>query len=110
MRKNTYKMRAEVWLYPGPTPWHFITLPKKQSDEMKKRFAAIKRGWGALPVTATIGKTSWQTSVFPDKRSGTYLMPLKAQVRKKEEILEGDTVAFTIEMRNCRQLQACGES
>jgi hypothetical protein len=46
----------------------------------------------------TIGKTKWKTSVFPDKRSGTYLLPLKAEVRKKEGIFSEDTVSLTIEL------------
>jgi hypothetical protein len=70
--------------------WHFVTLPKKESDEIKKNFGAKKRGWGSLRVTATIGKTTWKTSIFPDKKAGAYLLPLKAEVRKKEGIGEGD--------------------
>lgn len=47
---------------------------------------------------ATIGKTQWKTSIFPDKRSRTYLLPLKAEVRKKERIFSEDTVSLTIEL------------
>ncbi len=95
---RTYKMKAKVWLYSGEAAWHFITLPKKESDLIKDRFSGLTRGWGSLPVTVTIGKTSWKTSIFPDKKAGAYLLPLKADVRKKEEINAGDTVAFTIEI------------
>ena len=92
-------MRAEVWLYPGMAGWHFLTLPKKLSDEVKKNFGALRHGWGSLPVKVTIGKTNWSTSIFPDKREGAYLFPIKADVRKKENITAGDAVSFSIEIR-----------
>jgi len=79
--------------------WHFVTLPKKQSELIKSRFGALKRGWGSLPVLVTIGKTSWKTAVFPDRKAGDYLLPLKADVRKKEKISSGDTITFHVEIK-----------
>lgn len=98
-KKNVYRIRAKVWLYPGMAGWHFITLPKKQSAEITKLFGILKQGWGSLPVLVTVGKTSWKTSIFPDKKRGAYLLPLKAEVRKKEGIKVGDTPTFLIEIR-----------
>ena len=97
--KNIFKVRSKVFLYPGMAGWHFIGLPKKQSEEIKERFGATARGWGSLPVQVTLGKTSWKTSIFPDKKSGTYLLPLKADVRSKEEVAHGDTVDFVIDIK-----------
>lgn len=100
MIKNKFNMRAKVWLYPAQhAAWHFITLPKKQSGEITKRFGLLKRGWGSLPVVVTMGDTSWRTSIFPDKKQGAYLLPLKAEVRKKEKIKAGDMVLFSLEVR-----------
>jgi hypothetical protein len=98
VKKNTYSVRGKVWLYPGMSGWHFLTLPKKQSEKIKKDFGANSRGWGSLPVVVTICKTSWKTSIFPDKREDAYLLPLKAQIRKKEAIYVDDIVTFTIEL------------
>ncbi len=78
--------------------WHFTGLPKKQSEEIKKNFGSSTKGWGSLPVQIILGTTSWKTSIFPDKKSGMYLLPLKAQVRKKENIGKEDTVSFTLEI------------
>ncbi len=78
--------------------WHFVGIPKEPSAEIKKRFGANARGWGSLPVEVTLGKTVWKTSIFPDKKSGTYLLPLKAGVRKKENIESDDVVTFTIKI------------
>lgn len=75
-----------------------MTIPKKQSDEIKKKFGENARGWGSLPVSVTIGKTKWKTSIFPDKRSGSYLLPIKAQARKKEGLIAGKHITFSIEV------------
>lgn len=97
---RTYKMRAKVWLYSGETAaWHFAMLPKTQSDMIRKRFGGMKRGWGSLPVTVTIGGTSWKTSIFPDKKADAYLLPLRADVRKKESIEKGSMIALVMEIR-----------
>ncbi len=79
--------------------WHFLSVPKKLSEEIKTKFGGMKRVWGSLPILATIKKTSWKTSIYPDKKSGMYLLPLKAQVRKREGIFAQDKVSFTIEVQ-----------
>jgi hypothetical protein len=43
-----------------------------------------------------VGKTEWDTSIFPDKKSGVYLLPTKASVRKAEGIVDDEPVMFTI--------------
>lgn len=99
MFKTTYKMRAKVWLSPGMARWHFIALPKKESEEIKKRFSAKKRGWGSLPVAVTIGKTKWKTSLFPDRKEGAYVLPVKAGVRQKEGIVAGEDIVLSLTVR-----------
>ncbi|MCH7604898.1 DUF1905 domain-containing protein [Patescibacteria group bacterium] len=69
-------MQGKVWLYSGMAGWHFVTLPRKQSKEIEDLYSGIlKRGWRSLQVTVIIGTTSWNTSIFPDKKSGTYMLP-----------------------------------
>lgn len=108
MRSAAYPIRAKVWLYQGDpsthstssgqvSPWHFITIQKADADEIKKEYIWPRRGFGAIPVFVTVGKTSWRTSIFPDK-DGTYLLPLKKDVRKKEGIKVGDTISVSIEV------------
>lgn len=94
-----YSFKAKVWIYPSPAAWFFVNVPKKTSNELSLRFSEFKRGWGSLPVKVTVGKTSWNTSIFPDSRSGTYLLPLKAEVRKKEGIEQDMQVKISIELR-----------
>jgi hypothetical protein len=91
-------MRSKVWLYDGPGAWHFITLSRRQSSEIALLAARSKSAWGSISVAATIGRTRWKTSIFPDRKRGAYLLPLKAAVRTKEKIAAGHAVAVTIEL------------
>jgi Domain of unknown function (DUF1905) len=99
MPTNLYKIKSEVWLYPSMAGWHFMSVLKKDGEDIKKCFGKKQRGWGSLPVMVILGKTSWKTSIFPDKHSGSYLLPLKALVRKKEGIWSGDKVSFSIKIK-----------
>ena len=87
--QNNYTIREKVWIWPGIAGWHFVTLPKKLYQEIK--YATIKPRVGFVPIEATLGATTWQTSLFPHTSEGTYLLAVKAQVRKKESVLVGDT-------------------
>jgi hypothetical protein len=99
VQTNIYKIQAKVWLYPGMAAWHFATLPKKISEKIKLAFGAMHAGFGSLPVNATIGRTSWKTSIFPDKKVGAYILPLKAQVRKAEKFKANDTIKISLQIR-----------
>ena len=99
MSKTVYVVRSRVWLYPGAAAWHFVNVDKKQSEDIKKRYGASARGFGSVPVRVTLGSTEWDTSIFPDKQSGTYLLPLKAKVRTAEGIGNGDDVTFSLKIR-----------
>ena len=81
-----FNLRSRVWMWPGPSSWHFVTVPKKYADDIRLFTPPVRRGFGAIKVEVTVGSTSWQTSIFPDKESGSFILPLKQSVRKKEEI------------------------
>lgn len=100
LTKKHYMLQGEVWLYPGESAhWYFVSLPVKTSREIATRYVAVKRGWGSLPVTVQIGQTTWQTSIFPDKKSGCFLLPIKAAVREKEGIQKNDRIIYTLSIR-----------
>lgn len=93
-----YKAKSKVLVYTGTGGWRFLAIPEKQGKEIKKLFGKFAKGWGSIRVEATIGKTSWKTSIFPDKKSGSYLLPLKADVRKAENIADEHTVQFVVKV------------
>lgn len=95
---QSHKFKSKVWIYPGAAAWHFVSLPQTLSKRIKATFAGLERGFGSLPIQATIGITSWRTSIFPDSKTGSYLLPLKAAVRKKESIKAGQTITISIKI------------
>lgn len=96
--KPTFPFKADIWIYPGEAGWHFVTVPKTVSARIKKQFGDRARGWGSLPVRVTLGAYVWKTSIFPDAESGTYLLPLKADIRKRAKVYAADTVRLVIEL------------
>lgn len=95
MSKYSCTFSAKVWVYPGVGGWHFVYLPKRDAAELVK-IKTKKVGFGFIPVTATVGTTSWKTTVFPSKQEKTYLLAIKAAVRKNEQIVEGDMVRVAL--------------
>lgn len=93
-----YTFSAPVWIYSGAGGWHFVTLPEDVADDIRSLFHGTERGWGSFPVSATICSTHWETSIFPDKASSSFVLPLKAEVRRKEHLGEGDVVSIRLEL------------
>jgi hypothetical protein len=83
-----------MWFWKGPAPWHFITVPDEECADLEAASAFVTYGWGMIPVTARIGATGWKTSLFP--KDGRYIVPVKASVRKAEELEIGDSVTVRL--------------
>jgi hypothetical protein len=98
--EKTYAIKAKVWQHSGMGGWYFVTIPTQEAQDIDDHFGFAKRGWGSLPVEVKLGKTIWRTSIFPDKKTNSYVLPLKAEVRKKEGIGEGDSVTFSLKIRD----------
>lgn len=97
----TYRFSAEVWEHDGPAAWHFVTLPPDLADEIDEIDAAARperRGFGAVRVEVTIGATTWRTSLFPDTKAGSYVLPVKKDVRRAEGLHDGTRADLTIEL------------
>ena len=93
-----FDFTAEVWLWDARDAWHFVTVPTEESEVIRSVGEPLARGFGSVRVAATIGKTRWQTSVFPQKSDGTYVLPVKKQVRTAEGITVGDEVSVHLEV------------
>jgi 3-hydroxymyristoyl/3-hydroxydecanoyl-(acyl carrier protein) dehydratase len=77
--------------------WHFIAVPPGQCDEIRAHALGSPRGFGSVRVAAAIDDVRWQTSVFPQK-SGGYLLPVKADVRRRSGIAAGEVVTVALEL------------
>ena len=85
---------GDVWLWRGPSPYHFVTVPEDESALLQATSAQVTYGWGMIPVEVRIGSTRWTTSLFP--KNGVYVVPLKDLVRNAEGIEVGDTVTVRL--------------
>jgi Domain of unknown function (DUF1905) len=90
------EFRGEIWFWKGPAPWHFITVPEAESLDVEATSAVVSYGWGMIPVTARIGATEWETSLFP--KDDRYVVPIKAAVRRAEELELGDIVVVRLSL------------
>ena len=83
-----------IWIWKGPAPWYFVSIPAEQSRDIKAISGFVTYGWGVIPVQVRIGKTAWKTSLFP--KDDLYLVPIRASVRKAEQLKDGDTVTIQL--------------
>jgi hypothetical protein len=90
------KFKGEIWYWRGPAPFFFVIIPENESSQIKDVSKLVTYGWGVIPVKVTIGKTEFKTSLFP--KDGKYLVPIKASVRKAEDLELGDEVDIQLEI------------
>jgi hypothetical protein len=79
-----------VWFWRGPAPWYFVTVPEDESNAIQDTAERTSYGWGMVPVVATIGGTEFTTSMW--RKDDRYVVPVKAPVRRAEDIDEDDVV------------------
>lgn len=91
-----YRFSATPWKYQGPASWYFVSLPQDMSIEIRSLFRAQEAGWGRLPVRAQIMEHSWTTAIWFDTRQNTYLLPLKADVRRKINFVPEQVLDITV--------------
>jgi hypothetical protein len=92
-----YVFEGELWRWrpeEGGT-WIFVSLPFDVADEIDET-VLNKGGFGSVRVEATIGGTTWRTSLFPSKEHRTYVLPVKAAVRRANGLAEGDAAQVTL--------------
>ena len=91
------------WSGGGSASWFFVTIGDEAAEAiaatalMRRLELGNARGFGSVRVRATVGHTTWATSVFPQKGEG-YLLPVKAAVRKAEGLAEGDAVTVSLSL------------
>jgi len=99
----TFTVTTPVWLWKGDSPWHFITIPAEIADEVREYrevHGVMRRGFGSVRIEARDRESgfTWNTSMFPDKESGGYLLPLKKEAREAMECEVGETVTLVISL------------
>ena len=94
---------AELWIWDARRgdSWTFVSLPAEASAEIRDRAGGRRRGFGSLRVRATLGGTTWTTSIFPDSRRDAYVLPVKRGVRRAEGLDAGAVATVTVELIEC---------
>jgi hypothetical protein len=89
---------AELWAYGDePGSWHFVTLPLEVAEEVREE-AGPPAGFGSIRVSVRLGSTTWQTSLFPEAKGGSMVLPVKKAVRRAEDVEAGDVCTFEVEV------------
>lgn len=90
--------QGKVFRWAANEAFYLVSVPADLSEEIKEISEGLTNGFGSLKVEATIGKTVWRTSIFPDSKSGQFDLPLKAAVRKANGLEVGSTASVELEI------------
>jgi len=90
---------AELWLWDAKRAdtWMFVTLPADESAEIRALAAELRRRSKALRARATIGGSTWETSLLSDDEKG-YVLQVERTVREAESLKVGDVAGVTVEL------------
>lgn len=91
-----FQFAAIPWKYEGSNGWYFVSLPQELAIEIRGVVKSEEQGWGRLKATAKIGSSEWKTSIWFDTKRKTYLLPLKAEVRKAENLIVDKSVEIIL--------------
>lgn len=92
-----FEFTGELFQWQGGS-WHFVELDPDLADEVNRFARGMKGGWGSVRVTVRIGATEWHTSLFPSRQNGTYLLPVKRDVRRAEGLEPGDELLVVMRL------------
>ena len=93
-----YDFTAIVWLSPGAAGWHFVTLPVALSAQIRTLAGGLLTSFGSLRIIAQIGDATWKTSLFADNKHNAFLLPVKADIRRRANLAAGDEVSVAVEL------------
>ena len=85
-----------------PIGWVALTGEAAEAvaaHELARRLELGKRrGFGSVKVTARVGDSRWQTSLFPQKDTGGWFLPIKKPVRLAEGLDFGEEIEGELEL------------
>jgi hypothetical protein len=94
MARITFKRK--LWIWPTQSAaWHFIYIDGKEMDRLVR--TAKTHHMGMIKVRATVRKTVWETSIFPNRKEKCYLLPIKKSIRQKEDLFDGEMITVKLE-------------
>ncbi len=94
--KIKYNFSGKIWKHNANGGWIFVSLPIGVTKEIRENLRWQEEGWGRMKATAVVNGMKWDTPIWFDKKHGTYLLPLKADIRKKADLKLGDTITLAV--------------
>ena len=91
-----YDFSGKIWKHNANGGWYFVSLPVDISNEIRNNLKWQEEGWGRMRISASIIGIKWDTAIWFDKKLGTYLLPLKADIRKKSSLNLNDIINVSI--------------
>ena len=96
--KKSFNIKQKIWQWPGGQTvdggWHFVTLDKKLSAEIR---GVHKRGH--VPVVAKVLKSTWNASLLWHGMSSAYILCITKKVRKEEDLFAGDEIRVSVVLK-----------
>lgn len=92
-----FEFEAKVIYWRGPSPFFFAPVPPHHSEDIRRLSKLVTYGWGMIPVEAVISGLVFQSALFP--KDGTYLLPLKTDVRRKSNLTSGDLISVSMKIQ-----------
>ena len=65
---------------------------------MQKLEMGRSRGFGSVKVTASIGQTSWKTSVFPQDKQSEWILLVSKKVMRAEDLIPDEEIAVELSL------------
>lgn len=94
--KVKYEIISKMWKSPGKGGWYFVAFSAEISKEIRAHFQWQEEGWGRMKISAQISDLQWKTSIWFDSKHELYVLPIKADIRKKFKLEDGDEVNVTV--------------
>ncbi len=91
---KTFRVVDKVEIFPQKGGWHYINVPESITKQLTR-----KADRGLIAINATVGKTSWDTSLLP-MGDGTHFIALNAKVRASEKLKPGSEIEIRFRPRS----------
>lgn len=90
------RFSGAIWFWRGPAPFHFVTVPPEESAMIGEVASVVTYGWGMIPASVTIGRTTVATALWP--KDGGYIVPIKKLLQDRESVTIDDVVDLTLDI------------
>nr|WP_247712730.1 DUF1905 domain-containing protein [Qipengyuania xiapuensis] len=84
--------------------YHLVTITGEAAEAvaahalLQRLEFGKQRGFGSVKVMASVGRTIWKTSVFPQREKSGWVLLVSKKVMRAEDLAEGDPVELELEL------------